>query len=341
VAKAVGDPKNQHTVQRALLIGFAGKDKRLRCRNRRSHDWSLPVKTASTEKFFYTFDDEDGTRRFDIDDAMRERVETPFPKLRTAVQTGALTAGLRDEFNLYVAFSLMRTRTVRDFMLQADAFAGPYARRTEMAFAYNRNVSRMSPGEANALNQVALALMRARPQSERDKRIRQLRTFLDLTDKAFKSLSVLKWKHHTFDSPVLLTSDAGVGVLRKDSGFGGVFPHRGIAVLPLSPTSLAVAATNKQHKELPDGDVLATLSNQALADVAHQQTYRHPDMPWPELIRFDEEPPKLDIRIDHRRAEPVDATNELAARYARPGMHPLLSGLLAVLNTALPLELSE
>lgn len=75
VTMAAGLPDDQHTVQRALLIGFAGKDKLLQCRNRLKHDWSIAAKTASTEKLFYTFEDEDGALRFDIDDAMRQRVK--------------------------------------------------------------------------------------------------------------------------------------------------------------------------------------------------------------------------------------------------------------------------
>ena len=344
MSKPSGDPKSQHTVQRSLLLGFAGTNSYLQYRNRTGEDRRISCKKASAEDHFYTFYDDDGTRRLDVDDGMRKRVEDAFPALRTAVQTDTLTVRSRKDLNLYVALSLMRTRTFRDLLRQAQRITGPYARRQEMAYRYGRDLRTLSPTARDTLEQAALTMERRVPRHPREARVRDLRTFVDQTDIAYKRLQVLKWHHHEFEQPLLITSDAGVGVLRPDPDPGGVLPHRGIAFLPLSPTSLAVAATKKQHQMLETITDLATVSNQALSDAAYQETFRHPGMPWPTDVQLGVDGPRLNIRLVRPRPGKqiqVDATAALVSHYARTGMHPFLRDLMDRLNETLPLDPSD
>lgn len=264
MSKSPGSPDSQHTVQRALLLGFAGKNSYLMCRSRVGPERKIAAKHATTVDHFYTFRDEDGTERLDIDLAMQKRCETHFPALRTAVQAGTLTTRDRRELNLYVAFTLMRTTAFRDLLRQAGEFSAPFARRQEMAHQLNKDLSKMSPLDLAELDFTASALEWLVPRHPREARIRDLRTFVDQTDLAFKQLQNLQWRHYSIEQPTLITSDAGVGVNRPDPDVGGILPWRGIVFLPLSPVSLAVGATKKQHQSLAAMADLAAMANKSL-----------------------------------------------------------------------------
>lgn len=331
-------------MQRSLLLGFAGTNNYLQCRDRVGNERRIASKKASAEDHFYTFYDEDGTRRLDVDEGMRKRVEDGFPALRTAVLTDTLRSQSLKDLNLYVALSLMRTRTFRDRLRQAQTITAPYARRQEMAYRYGIDLRRLSPAAKKDLENAALTMERMVPRHPREARIRDLRTFVDLADFAFKRLQVLKWQHYEFDSPTLLTSDAGVGVLRPDPDPGGFLPHGGIVLLPLTPTSLAIAATKSQQKLLKTKPDLASVANQALCDAAYQETFRHLDMPWPVDVVLGAEGPRLNVRFVRPRPGkpiPVDATAALQSHYARPGMHVFLRDLMDRLNESLPLGPSD
>lgn len=241
--------------------------------------------------------------------------------------------------------SLMRTRTFRDLLRQAQLITSSYARRQEMAFRYGRDLRTLSPVAKQELERAAQTMERMVPRHPREARIRDLRTFVNMTDFAYKRLQVLRWQHYELETPLLLTSDAGVGVLRPDPDPGGFLPHRGVVLLPLTPTSLAIAATKGQQNMLSEkGGELATISNQALCDAAYEDTFRRPDVRWPVDLVLGTEGPRLNIRlVPPRPGRPIpeDATAALKSQYGRPGMHPFLRDLMDRLNASLPLDSSE
>lgn len=343
-ADRVGDdmkpfPEDQHTVQESLLRGFAGDQKFLRERCRNGTDRRVAAKKATVGKHFYSFVDSTGELSSFIEDELHY-LENDLPRLRSELQSkGRLSATDKHRFDLYVAYSLVRTKTAREYMRQLGEQLLPLLWRTEVAAMFNIDLSRLQPDTLRYFDQFSRHLSARNPRLQRETRVRELRTFIYAADTLAKDLRAFEWGHVEFDAPCLVTSDAGVGIVRASTR-GGLLPKDSIVVLPFSPTSLAVGRSKRSASVA--GEALARSANRAMAVGAFEQVLRHPDMEWPTYLELEPFPPSLAVTITsgaqgtqtHRAP---DSSTDLRRAYQSKSLDPFSRHLLDVLVAALPI----
>jgi len=335
-------PEDQHTVQEALLRGFAGKHEYLRERRRDGTDRRVASSKATAEKHFYSFVDSNGDLSSFVEDTL-QTLESKLPKLRAELQTtGRLALPNKREFDLYVAYSLTRTRTVRDHMEQVGNLILPTLWRTEVASMFNIDLSRLTPETLSYFDQFSRGILALAPSPPHDAQIRQLRTFVNTADTFYRVLNHFRWTHVSFDEPCLVTSDAGIGVARPTSG-GGLLPPNGTVFVPFSPTSVAIGTPRKKAPSATlSGRALERAVNESMVSGAFEQVLRHPDMDWPSYLQLNPDPPKLIITVTSRTMgasdeKDVDPGAELKRRYQKDDLHPFTRRLMEPLIDASPI----
>ncbi len=322
------------------MRGFAGDQRFLRERCRDGTDRRVAAKNATVESHFYSFTDPDGNLNPFIEDTFVE-IEGKFPGLRDELKSrGRFTPTRKRDFDLYVAYSLVRTRTVRDQMRQISARIVPVLWRTEIAAMFDIDLTLLKPETLAYFDQFSRCLSAQVPTPEREVQIRELRTFVYTADLIAKDLRKFAWKYVEFAAPCLVTSDAGVGVIRASSR-GGLLPHDGIVVMPLSPTAVAVGRT-RQSAKVQDEE-LARAVNRAMTDGAYEQVLLHPDMEWPSYLRLDPTPPEMRITVSAlamgpRTVPTLDPDSDLERRYQSNSLYPFSRKLMNELIDALPMS---
>jgi hypothetical protein len=331
-----GEPTRHHTVQRALLRGFADEDQFVVARKRDGSEKRRSARAATVVVGFYAYLDEEGAPDLRVEKALAGRLESTWPRLRDALRTrGSVTGVDKTDLDRYVAFALARTRSVRFFMEQTNERFGFYIAREETARQYGINLRDMSPEAIENFDRFVRGLLSLGKKFQGDPARDQLRTFVYAAARAQVRLSHLEWCHVvTPEDRVAIISDAGVAVLRRKVG-GGLLPFAAPVVLPLGPHSLGVAALPQDIAELAASPDLVSRSNQALADSAFEECFRHPDTQWPAGVTFEGSPPRFRVEIAESRGRRVldeDAAVALRRQYADPKLDSFALDLLAELS---------
>lgn len=117
----MNNPERQHTVPKFYLRGFAQHDKIRVIDLQKKSIYLSSVNKASIIKNFYTIDQ--GTDKFAFEKALGN-VEAAAAQAFNSVKMGSWPLSLEDRVSLavFMAISLLRGITFRNFLSQADGF---------------------------------------------------------------------------------------------------------------------------------------------------------------------------------------------------------------------------
>lgn len=114
-------PKDQHTVPRFYLSGWADADKRITCLNRSTgHMSSRSPKRTTIQEDFYTLEMESGEMSYVIENMMAWVEDSAARAIRKIVETPEAIddVGVRDAMSAFIGFQLARGLEQREWLQQ-------------------------------------------------------------------------------------------------------------------------------------------------------------------------------------------------------------------------------
>lgn len=329
------DPEQHHTVQRALLRGFEDKLRRVCVHQRDGRVAIASTKVVTRVEYFYAYIDPTGDLDLRVEKRMSGLIESSLPALSEQLHAqGSLTGQAKYDFDRYVSYAMARTRTVRNFMDQADALTRDHAILAEMIRQFGIAESELTPRIRRDLLTFGRGIMAV--NAPHDRRRSRLRTFLSTADHLRTRLAGLQWRLVEIDEPVV-TSDAAVATIPGFSKAGGLLPTGVPVVVPLSRRTIALAAPRGKLDRLLRADDLVRRSNGAIVEASYEECFHHPDDDWPSYLALASEPPVLPVKVvpatsKNRRTRgldpKVDATAALRGQYSSPHLDPFTRRLL-------------
>lgn len=286
-----------HTVQKALIRGFADRDRVCMRRRGRSDDALVSVDDATVARHFYSYR-EDGEWRDDLEVWIAAEVESPMAPLLSQVRNGVPPATREEKLvtRRYVALCALRTPAARRLIKAIDAQISPLIALDEAVARGAISTEGMSDGEFGYWLRVAGEAYRDavdRDISEGERQKSLLRTILRELDPLADRMADYHWTVRTGRNPFhpLLLGDRGVLVPQPGKGFMGLIPDGQSVFLPLSSDAVLVGSRRPAGTRLTAH--AAAKINDLTLRTAESAVFTHPDRGWPTGFQFGPEAPAL------------------------------------------------
>ena len=291
-------PRRQHTVPRLYLRAFADGDQVLMRARGSTTDEVRNIARVAFTRDFYGFV-VGGVRDVTVEEWLQRHVEDPGAPALRRVLGGGWPPGEADRSVVatYVAFQLLRTPLIREYMLQIDRVTAPLL---WSAAVLKRALEQGELTEDEKLR--VLADARARTPAVLTRRADPralLRTMVREADRQVPRLLARGWTLLRSAAPVLVTSDNPVARFFPQgapAGFAGLTPPGAELHLPLSPDTLLVL----ERDGAAGGDVPGVLTAEAEAAAnlaqalgAERAVFRHRSTPWPVGVVLGPRAPRL------------------------------------------------
>lgn len=330
--------RQQHTVARAYLSGFADQRRMVYMLRRSGVRTRVAITNATVRRDFYTYIDDTGEANESIERWMAESIEgpaaDPLKSACASVQPQPSAEDVRD-LARFVAVSLMRTATVRSYLQQMDTHFNPTLLLAALA---KENDYRLVDLSQSDRQQLLAAISDALSASKKDTAWEQrsrLRTMLRKADELMTVLATWHWRLDEATTDCLITADVPVATLTSQSttGWRGILPSGSSLFLPVSPRRLLVASPVPLFTSGAVSAQLASRVNTELCRNARDAVYINPAMPWPSGLTLAAQGPTLPSPTISWRASKPDSTPTFPVTYpsvADPEIATLLGDLGAM-----------
>ncbi len=217
--------RRQHTAAKAYLRGFADGAGQFCMHTRKGTVERRNIKSATVERDFYTFVDDGGRPQDVVEHWLSEEVENRVAEVLRRLRSGEPLAttwvGILAPF---VASSLLRTASVRAFMVQIDVGLRPLLVLHEFARRAGIELASLSDQERRRLLATATAALDRVPMDPAQQRRSLLRTMLRKVDECSGTLMSWSWEVASGTFPLSVIVIGVCAAQGRFSGWSGVLP---------------------------------------------------------------------------------------------------------------------
>ncbi|MEU1502889.1 DUF4238 domain-containing protein [Streptomyces sp. NPDC005732] len=307
-----------------------------------------PVRRAAVARNFNTNPLAEGERRVALETYLDHQVDGPCAPVLRALREGR--AALEDVQEAVVldalAWQVVRTQAFRSFDEQVGQHLFPAVWAVEAVGSYEQHIGRPL-SEAERMEAFWAAVHAAPDASTMDDPRSALRASIRGFERTRKMLAApgrrLVLLHS--NEPLLMLSDSGVALRRKDGSFSltpPLLPETIEVYAPLAPNCLLTSTPRAHHR--PHAGLtrkIAAKANAGAAAWCRDAIYRPPSMPWPASLRLAVDP--LKVRPPQLSAVPAQSPPGATPSHPdirRDDLRAILEQLAAV-RTEQPLPASE
>ncbi|QLH19339.1 DUF4238 domain-containing protein [Streptomyces sp. Rer75] len=330
-------PKDHHLVPRLWLREFT-EDGHLIGRWRSGAEHRTPVRAAAMKKHFNTDRVAEGAQRAAVETFLAREVDDRAAPVLRAIRRGQwpLAEAERGVLVDTLAWQLVRTQAFRSWDEQVGTHLFPMFWAAEAVGRWQARLGReLEPWERVevfwiAYHQAPDVAGTGDPRSPLRAALRAFQHAQAALNAPGRELVLLR-----ADVPLLVLSDSGVTVRRKDGTYSitpPLLPATAQLLAPVSPTHLLISApptTRYQHGRLTRR--MAAKANRGAAAWCQEAVYRLPSMPWPPHLHLADAP--LHIPAPRLAVTPSDGPATSPAIEHLHVRHPGLRALLEQLST--------
>ncbi|MFI0990543.1 DUF4238 domain-containing protein [Streptomyces exfoliatus] len=309
--------KEHHLVPRWWLRAFA-EDGHVLGRRHSGAEHRTPIRRAAVARNFNTDPLVEGEQRTALETYLDRHVDGPSAPVLRALRTGrsSLESVQASVVLDAVAWQVVRTQAFRSFDEQVGRHLFPAMWAVE-AVGYTEERLKRSLTEAERMEVFWAAVRQAPDPSVIDDPRSALRASIRAFERTRDVLAApgrrLELLHS--EEPMLVLSDSGVILRRKDGSFSITPPllPKAIEVFaPLSPSCLLIS-TPRAHYRAPEGLTrkIAAKANAGAAAWCQDAVYRLPSMPWPAHLRLPDTP--LKVQPPQLSAQPAQHRTDASA----------------------------
>ncbi|WP_331739831.1 DUF4238 domain-containing protein (plasmid) [Streptomyces sp. NBC_00015] len=301
--------KEHHLVPKYWLRAFA-EDGHVLERRRTDAEHRTPVRRAAVARHFNTDPLAEGEQRVALETYLDHQVDGPCAPVLRALREGRAT--LEEVSDAVVldalAWQVVRTRAFRSFDEQVGRHMFPAVWAAEVVGYYEERLGRPL-SEAERMEVFWAAVRTAPDPSVTDDPRSALRALIRGFERTRNVLAApgrrLVLLHST--EPLLMLSDSGVALRRKDGSFTltpPLLPETIEVFAPLSPNCLLVSTPRAHHRPRKGlTRKIAARANAGAVAWCQDAVYRLPSMPWPAPLRLAET--SLEVRPPRLSAVPA------------------------------------